>query len=145
MQELFTGLLQGINNMSIYFSKSTLGFYNSEVNKSIPEDCVEIANEIYLALLEGQSGGKAIVSDENGYPILSDDHPQPTPTADDNKNKAMKLLSDTDWTQLPDVNLLNKDDFAVYREALRQIAINPPSGFIDFPVKPNEVWGQIEQ
>lgn len=65
--------------------------------------------------------------------------PQP-PTADENKAKAEQLLTQSDWTQLPDVNLLNKNEFATYRAELRQIAINPVAGNIDFPTKPNEIW-----
>lgn len=56
-----------------------------------------------------------------------------------NKQRAMQLLTDTDWTQMPDVNLLNKDEFTAYRAALRQIAINPQINVV-FPTKPSEQW-----
>lgn len=56
-----------------------------------------------------------------------------------NKEKAMRLLTETDWTQMPDVNLLNKDEFTVYRAALRQIAINPQIN-VTWPTKPSEQW-----
>lgn len=73
-------------------------------------------------------------------------HKNPTPvdpvppTAEENKYKAEGLLISTDWTQLPDVNLQNKEEFATYRTLLRNIVLNPVDGFIDWPVKPEEVW-----
>jgi len=74
--------------------------------------------------------------------------PPPLPTANDNKNTAVGLLSETDWTALPDVSdplksnpyLANASEFNTYRNAVRQIAINPVAGDIDWPVMPNEDW-----
>lgn len=62
------------------------------------------------------------------------------PTAEQNKLKAQGLLTETDWTQLPDVALTNKADFATYRQALRDIVFNPQPGDINFPTRPQEVW-----
>lgn len=62
------------------YSKSTGGFYSRDINgDNIPEDAVEITTEQHAALLEGQSQGKIISADENGYPILID---PPPPTAE---------------------------------------------------------------
>jgi hypothetical protein len=73
--------------------------------------------------------------------------PQVTPTADQNKTKAEKLLSDTDWVNQPDVvnpsvnpHLLNPADFISYRAALRSIAVNPQAGDLVWPEKPQEQW-----
>ena len=55
------------------------------------------------------------------------------------KTKAMKLLSETDWSQLPDVNLQNKQEFVEYRAILRDIVLNPQREVV-FPTKPIEVW-----
>lgn len=57
-----------------------------------------------------------------------------------NKTTAMNLLSDTDWTQIPDVSLLNKEEFTAYRAALRAIALNPPITVTEWPTKPEEIW-----
>ncbi|MFO4141853.1 tail fiber assembly protein [Enterobacter kobei] len=65
--------------MNYYFSKTTLGFYCDEVNKSTPADAVEISEESYFSLREGQSTGKVIAADEAGNPILVD---PPEPSAD---------------------------------------------------------------
>lgn len=55
----------------MFYSKSTKGFYSSEIHgDAIPSDAVEITAEEHYAILEGQSQGKRIVADENGYPVL---------------------------------------------------------------------------
>jgi hypothetical protein len=57
-----------------------------------------------------------------------------------NKDKASKLLAETDWVVLPDVlTLTNKDEFIAYRAALRDIAVNPTAS-VEFPVRPETVW-----
>jgi hypothetical protein len=58
--------------MNYYFSESELGFYCDEVNESIPTDAVEISEELYFSLLEGQSTGKVIAANKVGIPILTD-------------------------------------------------------------------------
>lgn len=64
-----------------YYSKETGSFYKLEIHgDSIPADAVEITDEEHAALLVGQAGGKRIVADENGYPILVDPPaPEPAP------------------------------------------------------------------
>lgn len=73
--------------------------------------------------------------------------PQP-PTADQNKKTAMTKLQATDWTVIPDVSdptksnpyLSNVQDFILYRNAVRQYAINPVSGTINWLTVPQEIW-----
>lgn len=56
--------------MSVYYSRSTGGFYDTGVhNKNIPDDAKEITKERRSNLIEAQSIGARIVSDDNGYPI----------------------------------------------------------------------------
>lgn len=58
------------------YSKNTNGFYSRDIHgDNIPEDAVEITTEQHAALLDGQSQGKIISADENGYPILIDPPP----------------------------------------------------------------------
>ena len=48
-----------------------------------------------------------------------------------------KELAASDWTQLPDVDLANKPDWAVYRQALRDMmAQNEDPKLIVFPTPP---------
>jgi hypothetical protein len=72
----------------------------------------------------------------------------PAPTAEENKQTAVVLLQSTDWTAIPNVSdptksnpyLSNVQRFIDYRNAVRQYAVNPVAGNIDWPPKPNEKW-----
>jgi len=74
--------------------------------------------------------------------------PPYVPTAEDNKNTAVNLLSQTDWTTIPDVAdpalsnpyLTNQAEFITFRNKVRPIAINPVAGNIDFPATPTAIW-----
>lgn len=65
-----------------------------------------------------------------------------------NKQQASTLLSQTDWTTIPDVGnpqisnpyLVNVSDFVAYRNQVRQIAVNPPVSVSSWPTIPSEVW-----
>lgn len=62
-------LLRGMDKM--FYSATTKGFYDPAIHgNNIPADAVEITTEEYTDLLDGQVGGKQIVPDENGRPIL---------------------------------------------------------------------------
>jgi hypothetical protein len=77
--------------------------------------------------------------------------PPSPPTAEDNKQTAISLLQQTDWTTIPDVSdptksnpyLSNVNDFVVYRNAVRQYALNPVVGYIVWPALPQEVWTTV--
>jgi hypothetical protein len=74
--------------------------------------------------------------------------PPYVPTAEDNKNTAVNLLTQTDWTTIPDVAdpalsnpyLTNQAEFITFRNQVRAIAINPVAGNINFPTTPTEIW-----
>lgn len=66
--------------MTKFYSASTNGFYSEEMNgDTIPEDAIEITDDEWGALLDGQSQGKLISSDKKGRPVLKD---YPAPTAE---------------------------------------------------------------
>ena len=77
--------------------------------------------------------------------------PPAPPTAEQNKTAAVNKLQATDWTTIPDVGdptksnpyLSNVQDFVVYRNAVRQYAINPVAGTINWPTLPQEVWTTV--
>lgn len=52
---------------------------------------------------------------------------------------AKKLIAATDWSVLPDVNLVNKSEFESYRAALRALIINPVADPV-YPTEPTPVW-----
>jgi len=77
--------------------------------------------------------------------------PPSPPTAEANKQTAITLLQQTDWTTIPDVSdptksnpyLSNVNDFVIYRNAVRQYALNPVAGEITWPVIPQEAWTTV--
>ncbi|MDH1655140.1 MULTISPECIES: phage tail assembly chaperone [Pseudomonas] len=61
--------------MTTFFSPATGFFYDDNVNSFIPSDARKVSDQIHNTLLAGQSGGRRIISDMNGSPILSDPPP----------------------------------------------------------------------
>jgi len=59
----------------IFFSATQHGFYDSAVIDVVPDDGVEISHERCRALLDGQTAGMILASDQSGYPILVDRPP----------------------------------------------------------------------
>lgn len=57
--------------MTLYYSQSTGGFYDSDINSRLPEDAVEISAEQHAALLAGQSTGQVIMPGKDGKPVLT--------------------------------------------------------------------------
>ncbi|QIA76194.1 phage tail protein [Rodentibacter caecimuris] len=60
--------------MATYFKD---GFFNDDFGGFVPEGAIEISEEKYIELLEGQEQGKQIISDKQGTPVLLE--PQPSP------------------------------------------------------------------
>ena len=63
-----------------------------------------------------------------------------------NKAQATALLQATDWSVNADVTtgthkLTNQADFIAYRNAVRAIAVNPPTTPATFPAVPTDTWG----
>jgi hypothetical protein len=75
----------------------------------------------------------------------------PPPTAEENKQTAINYLQATDWTAPDDIAnpakcnpyLANQAEFLVYRNSVRQYAIYPVSGNIDWPILPTENWVKV--
>lgn len=53
--------------------------------------------------------------------------------------EAKKLLADSDWSMLSDVNISNKAEFETYRAAVRALVFNPVVEPV-FPTEPQPVW-----
>ena len=125
----------------MFYSKATYGFYDRAIHgDAIPSDAVEITAEQYLTLLEGQSAGKIITADENGYPVLSD---RAAPSVDElaaaSRTQRDALLTACDWVVVKayEAGAAVPDDWAAYRQALRDVP--DQSGFpaaINWPVSP---------
>ena len=59
--------------MTMYFKN---GFFDDAYGGFVPEGAVEISQDKYIELLNGQSQGKQIIADKSGNPVLID--PQPS-------------------------------------------------------------------
>ena len=57
--------------MTLYYSQSTGGFYDSDIHTRLPEDAVAISPEQHATLLSGQSAGQVIMPGKNGKPVLT--------------------------------------------------------------------------
>jgi hypothetical protein len=55
------------------------------------------------------------------------------------KSKAKQLISNSDWSVLPDVNITNKSEFESYRSIIRNYIINPIEN-PEFPIEPQPIW-----
>lgn len=74
--------------------------------------------------------------------------PPSPPTAEENKQTASYKLQTSDWTTIADVGnpqfsnpyLSNQSEFVSYRNAIRQIAVYPVAGNIDWAIEPKAVW-----
>jgi hypothetical protein len=85
----------------MFYSKSTGGFYDAEIHGSaIPSDVVEITAEQHAELLEGQSAGKVITADTNGFPVLFDPPPKPLPVLIDASKAKVRAMRTTAFASL---------------------------------------------
>lgn len=54
------------------------------------------------------------------------------------RQKRNQLLQASDWTQLPDVPIQTKEAWAIYRQALRDVTLQPDPFNITWPQPPGE-------
>lgn len=72
-------------------------------------------------------------------------------TPEQNKLIAVDLLQKTDWTVANDVAdplksnpyLTNQNEFIAYRNEVRNYAIYPIAGNINWPIIPQEIWAKV--
>lgn len=62
--------------MTIKYSASSRGFFDSALHRDIPEDAVTVSSRRHAALLAGQANGHEIVPDARGRPQLRSLQPQ---------------------------------------------------------------------
>lgn len=105
------------------YSRSTNGFYSPELHgTSIPADAVEISDDVYVQLLQAQELGKRITHDSAGRPVAVEYPPlDASVIAASVRDRRNGLLSDSDWTQLPDVPAGTAEVWKPYRQALRDV------------------------
>ena len=81
--------------MTIYYKD---GFFDDADGGFVPESAVEISQDKYIELLNGQSQGKQIIADKTGYPVLID--PQPSAAHELNHDTLQWAISSEKQTAL---------------------------------------------
>jgi hypothetical protein len=67
-----------MNEVKVFFSPATALFYDADIyGDQLPQDAIEITEDLRQQLLESQSLGKQIVAGKNGQP-LAVERPGPT-------------------------------------------------------------------
>jgi hypothetical protein len=123
--------------MTIYYSPSTAGFYDTGVVEypTLPEDCIEITQEerdLYIEEINHKNN-QLVVEDEKLVLKLKEE----IVTWETVRLKRNGLLNASDYTQVPDFPG-NKEAWAAYRQQLRdipQMFVNPED--VDWPFVPN--------
>ena len=117
--------------------------YDTDITPNVPTDAIEVSEELFAETITNVDGVWTLVKGE----IINIPTPPYIPTAEENKQTAVSLLQQTDWVNQPDVrntavspHLLNGAEFDTYRVAVRQYAVYPVEGNIDWPVMPEEQW-----
>lgn len=105
--------------MTIYYSPSTKGFYDSELGyNSLPEDVVEIAADEYLTILNALNNHNKEIKIIDGEVVL--ENKVRIVTWDDIRRIRNNYLLKSDYTQMADWPG-DKEAWAAYRQALRDL------------------------
>lgn len=77
------------------FSPSTLGFYPEALldRYTLPDDCVDVSDDILAEFQQSPPEGMVRGSDENGQPCWVDAPPPPPPSAKDVRDAALNALA----------------------------------------------------
>lgn len=135
--------------MTIFYSATQGGFYDSKIHRSlfsvdgrpigIISNAVQISSEEHARLLDGNSAGKAITSAKNGYPTLTDPELSEEELWESVRIERDVQLNESDYTQMPDYELNNKNEWASYRQQLRDITkLFSDPGNVIWPKIPNK-------
>ncbi|WDH48646.1 tail fiber assembly protein [Pseudomonas chlororaphis] len=90
----------------MFASKSTRSFYNPALYDSMPADVVEISVELHAKLLTGQSEGKVITWDDDGYPVLAD----PPPPSNEELSAIERVWRDQQLSETDGVVARHRDE-----------------------------------
>lgn len=58
--------------MTLFYSPSENGFYDSDINRDMPSDVIAITRDEYVNLFNGQANGQVIVANKKGKLSLKD-------------------------------------------------------------------------
>ena len=118
----------------MFASKSTRGFYDAAIHgANMPADVTHESEWEYThaELLEGQSNGKLIDFDEDGYPFLTDPAPLTEEELQQQANaEARAYLASTDWyvIRLQETGQAIPEEILEARSQARSRVVDIPTG-----------------
>jgi len=130
------------------YSPSGNAFYDTNINEFIPNDAVDITENEWTDLLDGQAKGKVIASGPDYLPCLTE---RPTPTADEliamAEGRRGTLRAEADAAIQPlqdasDLDIATTEEasqlvaWKKYRVMLMRVNTEDPEN-IEWPEKPN--------
>ncbi|MCG7368802.1 tail fiber assembly protein [Pantoea sp. ACRSH] len=130
------------------YSPSYNAFYDTHINEFIPDDAVDITENEWSDLLNGQANGKAITSGPDHLPCLTE---QPAPTVEElialAESKRSKLRAEADAVIQPlqdasDLEIATENEtsqlvgWKKYRVMLMRVNTEKPED-IEWPKKPS--------
>ena len=106
--------------MTIFYSASAKGFYNTEVGySSYPNDIVDVTDQYEYLFDQITYHNKRIIVVSGSVELVN--IPIPPITWDTIRAERDKLLAASDYTQLLDAPVPNQSQWAAYRQQLRDI------------------------
>jgi len=107
----------------LFFSPSTCGFYDSEINATIPPDAVEVTPAERQAALDALAPGLCIAGGPDGKPAVIPIIVDPADMLTRLRLERDRRLRASDFTQLPDspMDAASRGEWADYRQALRDL------------------------
>lgn len=111
--------------MKMKWSPSVEGFF-CDNSSNTPDDAFEIDDDLYIALMNGQSAGKLIVNNQNNYPALIDYPPrtkeQEVYEAENARqkilNRANEFINNQQWASKLMLGRLSEDEKQLFNEWL---------------------------
>jgi hypothetical protein len=108
--------------MTIYYSPSFKGFYDTRVGYSqYPNDVIDVTDQYDYLIDQINYHNREIAVIDSQIIIVDRPIIVSEPSWDDIILLRNRLLTESDYTQLPDVNLPNKQEWTAYRQLLRDI------------------------
>jgi hypothetical protein len=122
--------------MTIYYSPSNKGFYDTRVGyNQYPSDVIDVTDQYDFLIDQINNRNQQI--DIVDSQIVLVDRSVPELAWEEIISIRNMLLAESDYTQLPDVDLANKQEWAVYRQLLRDIPQTyQEPGTVVWPTKP---------
>ncbi|BES79828.1 tail fiber assembly protein [Yersinia phage vB_Yru_GN1] len=132
--------------MKVFYNKETKGFYPESMvdPENIPEGSVEISEELYNSLIEGQNNGK-LISHEKDLPELIDP-PETTPVMDAEvelfNRRSLANSKITPLQDAEDLGIITEDEASLLKKwKTYRVLLNR----VDISKAPNITWPEIPE